>query len=96
MFTSLFKRKPKFLWEYGKVIRTNSLPTVARRNKLSGEVQFVLWKKGEQGHKEDYWHKFDNSWYQLFKTDEEIMLSEPLKPTLEKEGKIIIIGTPKG
>jgi len=44
---------------------------VARRHRRSGEVQFVLWKAGEQGHKEDYWHRFDNSWWPGFVADKE-------------------------
>ena len=38
----------------------------ARKHKLKGNVQFVLWKKGEQGHKKDYWHNFDSSWWSQF------------------------------
>lgn len=29
----------------------------ARRHRRSGLVEFVLWKAGEQGHEEDYWHR---------------------------------------
>ena len=46
------------LWEYGNC---NDRP--ARRHKINKNVQFVLWKAGEQGHKEDYWHNFDSSWW---------------------------------
>lgn len=38
----------------------------ARRNRLTGEVQFVLWKSGEYGHASDYWHRFDPSWWDEF------------------------------
>ena len=51
-------------YEYGYVKQTR-----ARRNRFTGEVQFVLWKAGEQGHNEDYWHKFDSSWWPLFIRD---------------------------
>lgn len=39
----------------------------ARRHRFSGEVQFVLWKAGEQGHTEDYWHAFNSDWWDQFK-----------------------------
>lgn len=39
----------------------------ARKHKRKGNVQFILWKAGEQGHKVDYWHDFDPSWWDLFK-----------------------------
>jgi hypothetical protein len=51
-------------WEYGTA-GNNSRP--ARRHKKRGNVQFVLWKAGEQGHAEDYWHDFDSSWWPTFK-----------------------------
>lgn len=51
----------KPLYEYGFVG-----DTPARRNRKTGEVQFVLWKAGEQGHKEDFWHKFGNGWEKQF------------------------------
>jgi hypothetical protein len=38
----------------------------ARRNRLTGECQFVLWKAGEHHHVTDYWHKFDSSWWPEF------------------------------
>ncbi len=28
-----------------------------------------LWKAGEMGHKEDYWHNFDTTWWPKFKPD---------------------------
>ena len=52
----------KTLYEYGTC---GDGP--ARRNRLTGEVQFVLWKAGEQGHTEDYWHKFGAGWEKQFK-----------------------------
>lgn len=58
----LFKRKP--LYEYGHVS-----DTPARRNRTTGEVQFVLWKAGEQGHQQDYWHKFGDGWEKQFVPD---------------------------
>ena len=39
---------------------------ISRRHKAKGNVQFVLFKKGEAGHSDDYWHDFDKSWWNLF------------------------------
>jgi hypothetical protein len=39
----------------------------ARKHVIDGNVQFVLWKAGEQGFKEDHWVNFDSSWWGLFK-----------------------------
>ena len=50
-------------WEFGIC---NQL--LARRHKLNGNVQMMLWKAGERGHKEDYWHNFDPSWWSRFYT----------------------------
>lgn len=60
MFKNLFKKKP--VWIYGEC---NTLP--ARKHRKKGNVQFVLWKAGEQGHKEDFWINFDSSWWRNFK-----------------------------
>lgn len=54
----------KSIWVYG---RCNGVS--ARRHKKNGNVQFVLWTAGEQGHTEDYWHNFDNYWWRDFKPD---------------------------
>lgn len=54
------------IYEYGTC---NEL--YARRNKLTGVVQFILWKAGEQGHKKDYWINFDSSWYNQFKINQQ-------------------------
>jgi hypothetical protein len=51
-------------WEMGSV-----KGTVARRNRLTGECQFVLWKAGEQGHAQDFWHKFGPGWDMSFVSD---------------------------
>lgn len=53
--------KPKPLYIYGRVEGR-----VARKNRKTGAVQFVLWKAGEQGHAEDYWHNMDPSRWSLF------------------------------
>lgn len=57
-----FKRKPE--WEYGTA-GPGDRP--ARRHAKNGNVQFVLWKAGQQGHARDYWHNFDSSWWPTFK-----------------------------
>lgn len=49
------------IWQYGTC---NNLH--ARRNKVSGVVEFVLWRAGEHGHMVEYWHKFDSTWYDQF------------------------------
>ena len=38
----------------------------ARKHKLKGNVQFVLWKKGEHGYKNAFWHNFEHSWWVQF------------------------------
>jgi len=48
-------------WEYGTCKNQ-----FARRHKYKKNVQFILWKAGEQGHKNDFWHNFDNSWWTQF------------------------------
>jgi len=48
-------------WEMGTC---NGRP--ARRHRANGNVQFVLWKAGEQGHEADFWHDFDRSWWIMF------------------------------
>jgi hypothetical protein len=50
---ALLRRPDSSLWEHGTV---NGQP--ARRHKITRECQFVLWKAGEQGYKEDHWHRY--------------------------------------
>jgi hypothetical protein len=59
---NIYKLIGKSIYIYGHV---GTIP--ARKNTLTGEVQFVLWRAGQQGHKEDYWHRFDSSWWSQFK-----------------------------
>lgn len=54
------KRFPE-QYEYGVC---NGRP--ARRSVKRGNVQFVLWEAGEQGHAVDCWHNFDSSWWPKF------------------------------
>lgn len=60
-------KEQKQEWEYG-----TCNGTAARRHIKNKNVQFVLWKAGEQGHKEDCWHNFDSSWWEGFKTFKEM------------------------
>lgn len=59
IFGKLFKKKSE--WIYGEC---HNRP--ARKHRKNGNVQFVLWKAGEHGHKEDYWHNFGPGWEKLF------------------------------
>lgn len=61
----LFCKGSFSLWEHGTC---NDRP--ARRHMIHGNVQFVFWEKGEQGHTEDYWHNFDSSWWKSFVSEE--------------------------
>ncbi len=61
---NLFKKEDP--WIYGLC---NERP--ARKHRKNGNVQMKLWKAGEQGHTEDYWHNFDSSWWPGFKSHED-------------------------
>ena len=54
-------RTGKVEWEYGTC---DGSP--ARRHKANKNVQFILWKAGEEGHKEDFWHNLDSSYWNSF------------------------------
>jgi hypothetical protein len=41
----------------------------ARKHRKKGNVQFVLWKAGEHGHKEDFWHDFHRDWWERFEKE---------------------------
>lgn len=67
----MLRRKPRDVWQYGTLhVPTLDKPTIARRHRRTGAVQFVLWKAGEQGHRDDYWHPFDKSNWELFVPNE--------------------------
>lgn len=51
----------KIVWEYGECRNRE-----ARRHRFRKNVQFVLWKAGEQGHIKDYWINFDSSHWDGF------------------------------
>ena len=53
-------------WEHGTI----SNGSKARRHTKTGEVQFLLWKAGEQGHKDGFWHKVGSGWEETFKKEE--------------------------
>lgn len=61
-------------WEHGTCtcqFRDGPNTSPARRNRHTGEVQFVLWPKGKVigGHicTEDFWIGYDPSWWAGFK-----------------------------
>ena len=64
-FKKLFQNP---VWEYGVAgnhVESRDCRTY-RRNKLTGEVQFILWEAGEQGHKKDCWHLMNPTWWPTF------------------------------
>ena len=61
LFLELILMKNPF-WQYGTCRNR-----VARRHRIKGNVQFVLWKAGEHGHTKDYWYNFDSYWWSHFK-----------------------------
>ncbi len=60
LFNWLFKKNP--IWIYG-----TCKERPARKHRINGNVQFVIWYAGEQGYKEDCWINFDNYWWNDFK-----------------------------
>jgi hypothetical protein len=60
-FSHIFKNLSPY--EYG-----NLKNTIARRHRRNGNVQFVLFKAGEQGYKEDFWIDYHSDWWPYFKT----------------------------
>jgi hypothetical protein len=61
----LFKRKPRYI--YGRVEREDgAYRSNVRMDTRSGRVQFILWRAGEQGHSEDYWHDMGSGWERYF------------------------------
>lgn len=52
---------PDIVWEYG-----TCSGRIARKHKITGHVQFILWRKGEQGYEEDYWHDMHDTWWTKF------------------------------
>ena len=58
-------------YEYGYVCVITELRTGqrVRRNRHTGEVQFILWKAGEQGHVTDCWYRIGDGWANYFIPD---------------------------
>ncbi|MFZ5698757.1 MAG: hypothetical protein ACOY9J_08615 [Pseudomonadota bacterium] len=63
---ALFRRKPRYI--YGRVFRPADGHTRdnVRLNTKTGRLEFVLWRAGEQGHAEDYWHNMGDGWEEFF------------------------------
>ena len=59
-------RHYRHTWELGSCGNSNR---PARRHRKNGNVQFLLWPAGEQGHRVDYWHDFDSSWWNTFESE---------------------------
>lgn len=51
-------------WKYGTCRGVRS-----RRCRICKEVQFIIWKAGEQGHKKDFWTSFNSYWWDQFIPD---------------------------
>lgn len=51
----------------------------ARRDKINGSVQFIIWKAGEQGHIKDCWVNFDKTWWAGFLPEEKINIMKEEK-----------------
>lgn len=60
-------RKP---WIYGTVQLTYRNQR-SRKHRFKKNVQFVLRKAGEHGHKKDYWIDYESSWWDKFVPDKE-------------------------
>ena len=56
---NLFKKKP--IWVYGYCKKSK-----ARKHRIKGNVQFIMWKAGEQGHVEDFWLDMNDWWWPCF------------------------------
>ena len=52
------------VWQYGTCHGGR-----ARRHRFFRNVQFVIWKAGEQGHAEDYWIDMNEFWWPQFVSD---------------------------
>jgi hypothetical protein len=63
------------VWEYG-TCKTVHAPRHAKRDRITGEVWFVLWEKGDrQGehvYAEDFWVRYDAYWWPNFKPNSAI------------------------
>lgn len=63
----LHDRRHAARYIYGYIVNIDgSIRNTARLDKKDGRVYFVLWAKGEQGHKTDYWHVMGDGWENKF------------------------------
>lgn len=57
---------------YGEIVYPDGTHRCrARRVVKTGQVEFVLWKAGEQGHDTDYWHVMGFGWESWFRPESE-------------------------
>jgi hypothetical protein len=61
------------IWIYGSCGKQECV----RKHRIYGNVQFVLWKAGEQGHEQDHWHDMDSSWWPQFKQSNNTLRKQP-------------------
>lgn len=69
VYTRWRKAHPKpRQWIYGTLQRPElKLPSrPCRKDPKTGEVQFILWWAGQQGHTEHYWIATDPYWWKYF------------------------------
>lgn len=69
MIWRLFRRKPRYV--YGRVYRPadGHSRSPVRLDTQTGRVQMILWKAGQQGHTDDYWHEMGAGWEEFFVPD---------------------------
>ena len=69
-FGAWLKKKSK-RYIYGIVKRPDGTErNPARLDTKTGRVQFILWKAGEQNHKEDFWYNMGYGWENHFKPND--------------------------
>ena len=78
---ALLRRPDSSLWEHGTVNGQ-----AARRHKITGGCQFVLRKAGEQGHTEDYWHRFGDGHEKHFRMNEKDVEATPSQNSENENG----------
>lgn len=59
-------RRPQYV--YGRVYRPDDgfSKENVRLNRRTGRCEFLLWRAGEQGHKQDYWCPMGLGWDRYF------------------------------
>lgn len=58
-----WRKKPELKkYEYGTIDGS-----IRRRCVATGVVEFILWPAGQLGHKDDFWHPCDRSYWNEFK-----------------------------